>query len=111
MDDENGVPETDDEYIQRMRQQSQWGGHLEIVAFSEILNRYIVVHRDNGETNIFHPLNSKPTNEEPLRLLYIGNNHYQAIVKKKTATCTAAATNGYDKMTTDHSAAAEIAGK
>mmetsp|Transcript_64194 Transcript_64194/g.89230 ORF Transcript_64194/g.89230 Transcript_64194/m.89230 type:complete len:158 (-) Transcript_64194:6-479(-) len=71
------VTEDFDEYIARKRQDRCFGNHLEMQAMSELYNRNIEVYSYSlTPINIFQA--STNTNE-PIRLSYHGNIHYNAI--------------------------------
>eukprot|EP00053_Salpingoeca_punica_P012037 m.107398 g.107398 ORF g.107398 m.107398 type:complete len:408 (-) comp15840_c2_seq2:214-1437(-) len=65
-------------YIQRKRQPTEYGNHVELQALSEMYNRTIEVYSYSDEPlNIFQAAN---TCEPPIRLSYHANIHYNAIV-------------------------------
>lgn len=66
-------------YLDRMENDGEYGGIVEIFAWSNMINRYIIVYRDDGEPNSFGPISTTPTNGEPLRLWYSNGNHYEPI--------------------------------
>lgn len=70
-----------DGYLGRMLKQGQWGGHVELQAYAEMTQRYIVLYGQNDEIKTVGPQHGLALNDEPLRLYFHGN-HYQPIVKK-----------------------------
>ncbi len=57
-------------YLERMRQQSTWGGTPEIIAMSNILNSNISVNNDGS----YQPIN--PNSSNTINLSYVNRNHY-----------------------------------
>eukprot|EP00037_Helgoeca_nana_P019565 m.191410 g.191410 ORF g.191410 m.191410 type:complete len:340 (-) comp24919_c0_seq1:471-1490(-) len=74
---EEFVTEDFDEYIARKRQARCFGNHLEMQAMSELYNRNIEVYSYSLQPiNIFQ---AATNTNEPIRLSYHGNIHYNAI--------------------------------
>lgn len=72
-------------YIVRIRTPGVWGGELEITALEELLDRNILIYdiHDRSDSNIFR-INLRPrdgliVDREPLRLLYVGDCHYNSL--------------------------------
>lgn len=79
--------ESDDAYLKRMQEQTQWGGHLEIVAMAELLQRnFLIYHDDRPDApDLVGPMqpSAAADDTEPFRLFYSGRNHYQPLLKGK----------------------------
>jgi len=79
------VTEDFTEYIKRKRLNSCHGNHVEIQAMSEMFNRPIEVYHYNCEPiNIFQGCNQDEN--EPIRLSYHQNVHYNSVVDPYKAT-------------------------
>ncbi|CAL1270715.1 unnamed protein product [Larinioides sclopetarius] len=79
------VTEDFDKYLQRKRSDHIHGNHIEMQAMSEMFNRHIEVYHYSSEPiNIFH--GSQKTDNEPIRLSYHRNVHYNSIVDPYKAT-------------------------
>lgn len=79
------VTEDFDKYVQRKRCDHIHGNHIEMQAMSEMFNRHIEVYHYSSEPiNIFH--GSQKTDNEPIRLSYHRNVHYNSIVDPYKAT-------------------------
>ncbi|GFR32196.1 OTU domain-containing protein 5 [Trichonephila clavata] len=79
------VTEDFDKYVQRKRSDHIHGNHIEMQAMSEMFNRHIEVYHYSSEPiNIFH--GSQKTDNEPIRLSYHRNVHYNSIVDPYKAT-------------------------
>lgn len=69
-----------------MRCKGEWGGHLEITAMAEILQRDFVIYSDEKDfkTNIVGPMDEyrQVVNKEPLHLYRTNDNRYEPIMKK-----------------------------
>lgn len=73
------VTEDFEKYIQRKRCDHIHGNHIEMQAMSEMFNRRIEVYHYSAEPiNIFH--GNQKTDNEPIRLSYHRNVHYNSIV-------------------------------
>ncbi|CAG2100305.1 unnamed protein product [Medioppia subpectinata] len=73
-------------YIERKRLNHIHGNHIEMQAMSEIFNRPIEVYHYSCEPiNIFQG-NESATDNEPIRLSYHKNIHYNSIVNPQKAT-------------------------
>lgn len=75
-------------YVNRLRQPNVfWGGHQELTAMTEILNRDILIYRQDHEASWSQLKNYVPSLPNrilpPLALAYIGNNHYNALIPIK----------------------------
>lgn len=65
-------------YVSRKRMNGIWGDDLEIQALSEIYNRPIEIYAYQTEPmRTFHETDG---GEEPIRLSYHGQSHYNSIV-------------------------------
>lgn len=79
------VTEDFDKYVQRKRSDHIHGNHIEMQAMSEMFNRHIEVYHYSSEPiNIFH--GSQKTDNEPIRLSYHRNVHYNSIIDPYKAT-------------------------
>lgn len=79
------VTEDFEKYVQRKRSDHIHGNHIEMQAMSEIFNRHIEVYHYSSEPiNIFH--GSQKTDNEPIRLSYHRNIHYNSIIDPYKAT-------------------------
>jgi hypothetical protein len=67
-----------DHYLERMTQQNQWGGNMELVAASKVYKRPVVVY---GPTpyDIIETIGYEYLSKEPIKVLYNGLNHYDRI--------------------------------
>ncbi|KAK3746035.1 hypothetical protein QZH41_012978 [Actinostola sp. cb2023] len=66
-------------YIRRKRDNHCHGNHVEMQALSEMYNRTIEVYQNAMEPiNIFH--STYKTDNEPIRLSYHGNVHYNSVI-------------------------------
>lgn len=74
---------TAEEYIERLRNTNEWGGELEIVILSELLNRPIIVIGKNGKI-INQPVIDVSyrgdENIKPIFIFYNGVNHYNGLI-------------------------------
>lgn len=71
-----------DDYLEAMRQNGSWGDHVEIQAMSELYDRAIEVYAYS-----LTPLNTyqgAPTLNEPMRLSYHFQSHYNSIINPDT---------------------------
>ncbi|TGZ66983.1 hypothetical protein CRM22_005050 [Opisthorchis felineus] len=72
------VTEDFEHYINRKRDITCYGNHIEIQAIAELYNRPVEIYYDSVEPiNVFHAEYSK---EFPIRLSYHGRVHYNSIV-------------------------------
>ncbi|KER31041.1 hypothetical protein T265_02606 [Opisthorchis viverrini] len=72
------VTEDFEHYINRKRDITCYGNHIEIQAIAELYNRPVEIYYDSVEPiNVFHADYSK---EFPIRLSYHGRVHYNSIV-------------------------------
>lgn len=79
------VTEDFDKYVERKRCDHIHGNHIEMQALSEMFNRPIEVYHYSSEPiNIFHGM--QKTDNEPIRLSYHRNVHYNSIVDPYKAT-------------------------
>lgn len=79
------VTEDFEKNVQRKRSDHIHGNHIEMQAMSEMFNRHIEVYHYSSEPiNIFH--GSQKTDNEPIRLSYHRNVHYNSIVDPYKAT-------------------------
>lgn len=79
------VTENFSDYIQRKRSDHIHGNHIEIQAMSELFNRAIqVFDYSNDPINIFQ--GASENENEPIRLSYHRNTHYNSIVDPYKAT-------------------------
>lgn len=78
------VTENFQDYIQRKRDDHIHGNHIEIQALSEIYNRPIQVYHYTAEP--INVENCQKTDNEPIRLSYHRNSHYNSIVNPFKAT-------------------------
>ncbi|KAG8197756.1 hypothetical protein JTE90_006802 [Oedothorax gibbosus] len=79
------VTEDFEKYVERKRSDHIHGNHIEMQAMSEMFNRHIEVYHYSSEPiNIFH--GSQKTDNEPIRLSYHRNVHYNSIVDPYKAT-------------------------
>lgn len=79
------VTEDFDKYLERKRCDHIHGNHIEMQALSEMFNRPIEVYHYSSEPiNIFH--GGQQTDNEPIRLSYHRNVHYNSIVDPYKAT-------------------------
>lgn len=79
------VTEDFDKYVERKRSDHIHGNHIEMQAMSEMFNRHIEVYHYSSEPiNIFH--GSQKTDNEPIRLSYHRNVHYNSIIDPYKAT-------------------------
>ncbi|GIY59449.1 OTU domain-containing protein 5 [Caerostris darwini] len=79
------VTEDFNKYLERKRSDHIHGNHIEMQAMSEMFNRHIEVYHYSSEPiNIFH--GSQKTDNEPIRLSYHRNVHYNSIVDPYKAT-------------------------
>jgi hypothetical protein len=75
-------------YCKRLRQKGQWGSAAEILALSRVLGRAISVHERERPSGTSLKLvakygeDTRKGGKEALRLLYVGNAHYMAIVQE-----------------------------
>lgn len=65
-------------YLERMTNQNQWGGQMELVAASKVYKRPVIVYGPTP-TEIIETIGSEYFNKEPIKVLYNGNNHYDSI--------------------------------
>ncbi|XP_054280202.1 OTU domain-containing protein 5-A-like [Macrosteles quadrilineatus] len=79
------VTEDFSNYVNRKRMDCTHGNHIEMQAMSEMYNRTIEVFcYGKDPINIFHGVNK--TDNEPIRLSYQRNSHYNSIVDPHKAT-------------------------
>lgn len=79
------ITEDFDTYIARKRTDNCHGNHVEMQALSEMYNRNVEVYVYSTEPiNTFHTINA--TDNEPLRLSYHRNIHYNSVVNPHKAT-------------------------
>ncbi|XP_037582940.1 OTU domain-containing protein 5-B isoform X2 [Dermacentor silvarum] len=79
------VTEDFDKYLERKRCDHIHGNHIEMQAMSEMFNRPIEVYHYSSEPiNIFH--GGQQSDNEPIRLSYHRNVHYNSIVDPYKAT-------------------------
>lgn len=65
------------QYIQRMRTDSEWGGHHEIQAIRERYDRPVHVYNDRND---FINILDVDTDDTPILLYFVNQNHYNAII-------------------------------
>jgi hypothetical protein len=65
-----------DDYVERMRNPCEWGGHQELYAASQVLGVNIVVHQVNAARFI---LNSEMPAARDIHLSYHGEVHYNSV--------------------------------
>lgn len=79
------VTEDFEKYVERKRSDHIHGNHIEMQALSEMFNRPIEVYHYSSEPiNIFHGM--QQTDNEPIRLSYHRNVHYNSIIDPYKAT-------------------------
>lgn len=68
------------DYFNRMRCYGIWGGNLEIIAISKLLDTSIDVYiQKNKKFKLIGGYSIENDNNQPIRLFYRGNNHYDFI--------------------------------
>ena len=69
------------DYIQRMRNNSTWGGNIEIVAFSEIFDVSINIF---DQITVFDPHYQVKwaSTEDRINIIFRNNDHYNVLIKK-----------------------------
>ncbi|KAK0146275.1 OTU domain-containing protein 5-A [Merluccius polli] len=81
----NYVTEDFTTYINRKRKNNCHGNHIEMQAMAEMYNRPVEVYQDGTEPiNTFHGIHQN--NDEPIRVSYHRNIHYNSIVNPNKAT-------------------------
>ncbi|XP_063072669.1 OTU domain-containing protein 5-A-like [Engraulis encrasicolus] len=79
------VTEDFSSYINRKRKSNTHGNHIEMQAMAEMYNRAVEVYQYSTEPiNTFHGIYQN--NDEPIRLSYHGNVHYNSVVNPNKAT-------------------------
>lgn len=70
-----------DAYVATMAKPNTWGGYIELVILSAVLQRQIAVYvRSESSAKKLVHIGSKG---DPILLLYVQNNHYMALLKQK----------------------------
>ena len=67
-----------DQYVSKMRNTTTWGGGIEIKAFCQIFNLYVVVYLNTGIQVEFSP-NFPNEQTQSIKINYNGN-HYEPII-------------------------------
>ncbi|XP_051525918.1 OTU domain-containing protein 5-A isoform X1 [Myxocyprinus asiaticus] len=81
----NYVTEDFTTYINRKRKNNCHGNHIEMQAMAEMYNRPVEVYQYGTEPiNTFHGIHQN--NDEPIRVSYHGNIHYNSVVNPNKAT-------------------------
>ncbi|XP_010779296.1 OTU domain-containing protein 5-A-like, partial [Notothenia coriiceps] len=81
----NYVTEDFTTYINRKRKNNCHGNHIEMQAMAEMYNRPVEVYQDGTEPiNTFHGIHQN--NDEPIRVSYHRNIHYNSVVNPNKAT-------------------------
>uniref|UniRef100_A0AAQ4P8Z3 ubiquitinyl hydrolase 1 n=1 Tax=Gasterosteus aculeatus aculeatus TaxID=481459 RepID=A0AAQ4P8Z3_GASAC len=81
----NYVTEDFTTYINRKRKNNCHGNHIEMQAMAEMYNRPVEVYQDSTEPiNTFHGIHQN--NDEPIRVSYHRNIHYNSVVNPNKAT-------------------------
>jgi len=71
------------DYLNRMRCDGIWGGNLEIIAISKLLNTSIDVYiQKNRKFKLIGGYSIENNNNQHIRLFYRGNSHYDFIPSK-----------------------------
>lgn len=65
-----------EEYVEGMRRDGEWGGHLELQALSELLQCMVVVHKKNLEEYYVSPMSSKPK-QTIFHIAYFQNEDFE----------------------------------
>ncbi|XP_019856308.1 PREDICTED: bromodomain-containing protein 4-like [Amphimedon queenslandica] len=69
-----------DKYCFRLSNSSMWGGEMELVALSELLDRHIIVYsEEKGQTKIREFNHSESSDKNSIKLAYTGSNHYDGV--------------------------------
>jgi hypothetical protein len=69
--------ETFNDYVERMKSNSEWGGHLELFSASQCLNTSITVHQQETDHPVYI-LQCKTSNRS-INLSYHGECHYNSV--------------------------------
>ncbi|XP_042338557.1 OTU domain-containing protein 5-A, partial [Plectropomus leopardus] len=81
----NYVTEDFTTYINRKRKNNCHGNHIEMQAMAEMYNRPVEVYQYSTEPiNTFHGIHQN--NDEPIRVSYHRNIHYNSVVNPNKAT-------------------------
>ncbi|CAL8279150.1 unnamed protein product [Boreogadus saida] len=81
----NYVTEDFTSYINRKRKNNCHGNHIEMQAMAEMYNRPVEVYQDGTEPiNTFHGIHQNK--DEPIRVSYHRNIHYNSVVNPNKAT-------------------------
>ncbi|KAG7332696.1 hypothetical protein KOW79_004530 [Hemibagrus wyckioides] len=81
----NYVTEDFTTYINRKRKNNCHGNHIEMQAMAEMYNRPVEVYQNGTEPiNTFHGIHQN--NDEPIRVSYHRNIHYNSVVNPNKAT-------------------------
>ncbi|XP_038864594.1 OTU domain-containing protein 5-A-like isoform X3 [Salvelinus namaycush] len=81
----NYVTEDFTTYINRKRKNNCHGNHIEMQAMAEMYNRPVEVYQEGTEPiNTFHGIHQN--NDEPIRVSYHRNIHYNSVVNPNKAT-------------------------
>jgi OTU domain-containing protein 3 len=71
---------TYDAYVEQMRQDGEWGGHLELVAAARLYRRTVTIYSSSlASLQIDHDATSQAVAGPPLRVSYHDNDHYNSI--------------------------------
>ena len=81
---------TFEDYLNSMRIDREWGGNLELQAFSELYRKTVEVYTDSPipqANHIFGEAYSQASRERPIRLFFHGNNyrHYSSLLPTDVA--------------------------
>jgi OTU domain-containing protein 3 len=66
-----------DDYVDRMREDGEWGGNQELCAAARLLNRQIIIHQFQAPRMELSPFTTEP--EGTLHVCYRGENHYDSV--------------------------------
>ena len=78
INDDNVIIKTFDKHISNLRQDAEWGGDAEIIAFSGIFNCDFEVYNFSGAPNLRSFPNVIPNTNPTIRLFY-SHNHYSIV--------------------------------
>ena len=73
----------ENDYIQQMRNNSTWGGNIEIVAFSEIFDVSINIFDQIAVFDPHYQVKWAST-ENKINIIFKNNDHYNVLIKKDT---------------------------
>lgn len=68
-----------EDYIEKIRNTNEWADNDSIIALQKALNRSIKIYNEDGSIRIGSDIDSS---EEPIHIVYNGEDHYDAIIKK-----------------------------